>query len=364
LTKHPVVQHSLAPLLRYELTCLHILKVGLAHPESVESLGEATLDLTDYALRCFKGTLEQLQKPLRDVNELMSLIAISKSIPLRLVADCILILYRLVKEEANNTLKENKPLKDAFVSCLILSTDAPMLLSDLILCQPWEKDKQRIIPSFDLDALTWCKVEPFSKDGIDTGAISLLRNIFNIEKVQSSYFRSNARKRKLRKVIQCLETKQWMSERDYRCFKTVLKEDNLKSLMLDDVPSQRPQPLEVSSLPFLEEELEKTFHDGRNKILEQNLKELLDTSSSAFEEKQKIWLGDLDGCKLFDPSLLPPVHICAMCLAEEATKFCSDCKDEWYCSKSCQKSHWKHHKKYCRTGNGMSNPIRKRLILN
>jgi hypothetical protein len=48
LMNHPVVQHSLAPLLRYELICLKILRNAIVHPETVESLGEASLDLTDY----------------------------------------------------------------------------------------------------------------------------------------------------------------------------------------------------------------------------------------------------------------------------------------------------------------------------
>jgi hypothetical protein len=363
LTEHPVVQYSLIPLLRYECECLNILKMAIAHPESKESLREASLDLTDYALRCIKESTEQLKKPIQphETSQLIHLITISKSIAYRLCLDCTIILYQLLLDEAK---KKHRPLKDAFVSCLILSTDGPMLISDLILCQPWEKDKQAIIPVFNLDAPMWCKLETFSKESTDRIAILLLRLMLNLEKVQSSYFRSDARKKKFRKVIECLETKEWMNERDYNAFKVELDEHNLKSLLLDDSPNKRPQPLEVSTLPFLEEQLEKTFNEGHSKILAQNLKEILDTSSSAFEEKAKIWLGDLDDSKLFDPSLLPQVHTCSMCFAKEVTKFCSDCKEVWYCSRKCQKSHWKYHKIDCRTTNGRAHPIRKRLLLN
>ncbi|KAH0373214.1 hypothetical protein KCU65_g544, partial [Aureobasidium melanogenum] len=38
---------------------------------------------------------------------------------------------------------------------------------------------------------------------------------------------------------------------------------------------------------------------------------------------------------------------CANCSATTNLKCCAKCQDEWYCSRSCQKAHWKLHKKSC-----------------
>jgi hypothetical protein len=362
MQKHPAVQHSIVPLLQYEGECLKILDIAFFHPESIKSLGEATLDLTDYTLRCIKAALEQFQEPVEAWEANSHLMKISKSIPVRMLVDCLGILISLVLYDLD--LKKCRPLKDAFVSRLILSTDSPMLISDLILYQPWEKDKRRNIPFFHFDSNCWHGVHPANKDNMDITSVGLLRFIFELEKVQSSYFRSNARKEKLRKVIEYLETKdQWVSEQACHSFKIVNGKCKLRKTILDDSPNKRPQPLEVSSFPFLEEQLEKTFNEGHSKILEQNLKNLLHTSSSTFKEKKKIWLGDLNDRRIFDPSLLPKIHFCAMCLVQEATKVCSNCRKEWYCSRKCQKEDWKDHKKGCRTKTVTANTLRMRLVL-
>lgn len=41
-------------------------------------------------------------------------------------------------------------------------------------------------------------------------------------------------------------------------------------------------------------------------------------------------------------------HGCAHCGASPATKRCSVCKQEWYCSRECQLAAWKGHKKHCK----------------
>jgi hypothetical protein len=369
--KHPIVLLSLAPFLRYELVCLHILDNALYHDESLEALGEASLDLTGYALRCLKGGLEQLQKSFMEavVDKESYLMMISKNVALTQVVDCAAILSHLIPGCYNDkNMKKFGSLKEGFISRLFLSNDGPMIISEFILCQPWEKNKKREIPLFDLESVSWCQIEPFTKDVMDAGAFRLLRQMCLLEIVQkeSSYPWSDARKEKVREVIKCLESKEWLSERDYKVFKTLLDELDFESLMLYEVGDavKRPQNLlEVTSFPFLEKQLEKVFNEDHNKILELSLKELLDFNSDAFKEKVKIWLEDLGSSKLFDPSVLPEVHVCANCDAEGATKFCSACKEEWYCSRECQKSHWKAHKRSCSLRNGMKKPRRRRLIL-
>ena len=44
--------------------------------------------------------------------------------------------------------------------------------------------------------------------------------------------------------------------------------------------------------------------------------------------------------------LLPDDPKCANC-GKMATKRCSKCKLEWYCSRNCQLMSWKTHKKLC-----------------
>lgn len=48
------------------------------------------------------------------------------------------------------------------------------------------------------------------------------------------------------------------------------------------------------------------------------------------------------------PSANNGPHTCARCGAGPATKRCSKCKSEWYCSRECQLAAWNGHKKKCR----------------
>eukprot|EP01025_Chloroclados_australasicus_P055697 TRINITY_DN680_c0_g1_i1.p1 TRINITY_DN680_c0_g1~~TRINITY_DN680_c0_g1_i1.p1 ORF type:complete len:374 (-),score=37.38 TRINITY_DN680_c0_g1_i1:1601-2722(-) len=71
---------------------------------------------------------------------------------------------------------------------------------------------------------------------------------------------------------------------------------------------------------------------------------------------RKTWL---KGMPMFDPSFLSivdapdenhvpskPVKLCASC-KQPASKTCSRCLSAHYCSKECQKTHWKTHKEVC-----------------
>ncbi|KAH8092662.1 hypothetical protein BXZ70DRAFT_452480 [Cristinia sonorae] len=44
---------------------------------------------------------------------------------------------------------------------------------------------------------------------------------------------------------------------------------------------------------------------------------------------------------------MPGVHFCAYCSELGATKFCSGCRETYYCSSQCQLADWKVHKKGC-----------------
>jgi splicing suppressor protein 51 len=48
--------------------------------------------------------------------------------------------------------------------------------------------------------------------------------------------------------------------------------------------------------------------------------------------------------------------ICANCPTTTNLKRCAKCLHEWYCSRTCQKTHWKQHKKSCSTGSSVPNP--------
>lgn len=39
-------------------------------------------------------------------------------------------------------------------------------------------------------------------------------------------------------------------------------------------------------------------------------------------------------------------NVCAGC-GKQAIQRCSQCKNEWYCSRSCQVAHWSQHKETC-----------------
>lgn len=44
---------------------------------------------------------------------------------------------------------------------------------------------------------------------------------------------------------------------------------------------------------------------------------------------------------------MDPIRPCSECSKESSLK-CGACKEEWYCSKECQRSNWTFHKSVCK----------------
>lgn len=76
---------------------------------------------------------------------------------------------------------------------------------------------------------------------------------------------------------------------------------------------------------------------------------LCDTTSMAMRDG-KVLKADVANKKTNPAS---PLRLCASCGEEEKTfhefQSCGGCRNAAYCSKGCQKAHWKHHKLSCGT---------------
>ena len=89
------------------------------------------------------------------------------------------------------------------------------------------------------------------------------------------------------------------------------------------------------------ENLEKRYSKLRNKT--SGFMESWDIRNKEEEEKYR----DVIRAQ---PRPQAKLRVCNYCLNHSNhSKLCSNCRSVYYCSKECQKEHWKHHKKFCVT---------------
>jgi hypothetical protein len=350
----PINDLILRPLLEIENGYLDLFENSLFHFESLISFGDAALDLVDYLLRCLKDMLLRRTGVNKDnENEYPTgFTAFSNKCVFKRAMKSLLVLRNITEH-----LDKSEPINDALISHLINSEDAdcPMLLTDLIMTQPWRmKYRNGKILDFDPVTTEWDEVDPLSEDFIsiktDQLAFAALYQIISNYKVIQSYSLDELRKKKLLKLNEFIQSKNLAGEKMYthswlKCIQTSI--DVL-------VSPHSKVPLERISLRFVKDEVEEIFIKYFHWILLESTVQLLCTSPDVIQKKMAIvveWKkirSTLEAVQ-FGWTLLMHQYVeryCAKC-GNITTKSCSKCKGEWYCSRDCQMACLKTHKKDC-----------------
>jgi len=101
------------------------------------------------------------------------------------------------------------------------------------------------------------------------------------------------------------------------------------SFIVQQMPEMRVKIIKGKDWKSIcEYQLHKFFLEKNNGKPDEDLKSIM-----------KLYGSDVFDCFDDDPK-------CAAC-GEPASHRCSKCKNEWYCSRECQLSRWKEHKKLC-----------------
>lgn len=117
----------------------------------------------------------------------------------------------------------------------------------------------------------------------------------------------------------------------------------LEELQLQDCPavwSNNKNFLTVEAFPEIQTHIKS--EQKEEQVIRTLIGRLLDKNEQNIKSEQGLFgdVWNIDHLEMFeDPK-------CAECGAD-ATKRCSKCKSEWYCTRECQVKHWKAHKEMC-----------------
>lgn len=113
----------------------------------------------------------------------------------------------------------------------------------------------------------------------------------------------------------------------------------LEHLAIMEAPASKSQ-LVIEQVPAIREEILRVGQEQWKTIAIKHSSLMLTPSAERVQQLAKGWVST------FEDEFLEP-STCAVC-GREATKRCSKCRVEWYCSRDCQVSDWKRHKPICK----------------
>ncbi|KAF2883540.1 hypothetical protein ILUMI_22604 [Ignelater luminosus] len=317
-------------ILYHEAVCVALLELVMYHGSASEALGDAAVDLLDYAY----GTASQL------------LILECGEVEINEKAQIELMRQRdgLCFEIGTRSLTILRYLAD-YLDRLPLSVtarmfsvnDVPVLLTQILIKKPWiRKGKQysggHWVP-WDGEALVTTEAQvwlalrqllldpacPVHYDITDSRRSQLLK----LQPLMSPVL--------LDQVSPLIELQQWL----YRLAVTDQQAAPHRPILLEVVLEIKNKILEECGEKWKKiarEQLPNVFTKDRQQLLEtaQSLSEAYNTELlEKFEDAQK-----------------PASNNCSKC-GKSAIQRCSQCKNQWYCSRNCQVMDWPKHKAQC-----------------
>ncbi|CAK8688765.1 unnamed protein product [Clavelina lepadiformis] len=326
-------------VLYHEATVVNLLETVLFHKESLESSGDNVLDLLDYCYRKLTSAvannnrefLEKSKAAQNDGNSLEELCAQQDKMDFEIAVKVISILRYLT--DALDCLPLSTPSR-------ILNThNIPCLLVELVEHPPWTRMEGGLTKKYidgkwqevsGPDVLQLTKVE-------GQVWLSLYNILMNVECVKKYDFNSfnKAQILKLRAHMTEVLLDQLPMLADLRRYLEELS-------MTDSLAPERSLVLE--QLPEIKERLLQENEGKWHAIAKHQMKHYFDPSQAEIQSQARR-LADTYNFDVMD-SLLTDVPKCAVCGAE-ASKRCSRCRQEWYCKRECQVSHWSKHKTVC-----------------
>lgn len=291
-----------------------------AHPGARENLVAAKRRNSSGALD--RSSMEELQEQ-RDL--LRFEIAVKSISILRYLTDHLALLPLSIPNRLLNTY------------------DVPVLLASLIESPPWlVEDRPDGLPPLKYMDNAWHEVTPdtvrlLSK--IEGQAWIALYQLLLNEDCQKKYELTAYRKSVLLKL---------------RAFLTQVLLDQMPALealqrfieylAVMEAPPYR-KDLVIEQIPEYRERLLSEYEQRWRNLAEAFVARQTEGGADAEMRRYAAnWVANYDTEAL--EALIDSPPKCVSC-GEPATKRCSRCQNEWYCSRECQVGHWKRHKKAC-----------------
>lgn len=325
---------SIYMTLFHEATTAGLIESIFYYKEVCEEAGDFLLDLIDYINRKLtsiilrneskkNGKKDQEISDIEKQNEDIQFTVSMKSISiLKYVADAIDVI----------------PL--SAVTRILETHDIPCLLSQLLDIAPWKRKTQDGTLQIFTDNkwVSVAKDETHLLPKIEGQVWLALYQLLLHPESQRKYDFNNYRK------TQLLKLRRYMHEMllDQLPYLGELQRF-LENLSVMEPPHIK-QEIIIEQLPEIRSGLEKLYNNKWKSIAVNQTKEYFTLNESQMKE-QAHRLAATYNLDVLE-TLINEAPLCAGCRSE-ATKRCSRCQNEWYCSRPCQVKHWSKHKELC-----------------
>jgi len=317
--------------LYHEATLVNLLETLLYHEDIVESTDDVCIDLLDYCYRRlvqFTGVKTEVKDNEKSCKELLKQ---SHSIQFEIAVKAVSIIRYITD------VIERLPLSVA--SRIFKTLNVPCLLVELIQNPPWSKTSEGVIKKFiDGDWKIVEGVDNLKLTKVEAQPWLALFNLLMSPSLSAKYDFNNFNRSqilKLRSYLNEVLLDQLPILIDFRRY--------LEQLALTQ-PMSPKNDFILEQLPEIREKILKENHGKFEAIAKHQMKKYFDPNQQEIQYQAQRLAETYDFDKM--DSLICGPSYCSRCNTE-ATKRCSRCKQEWYCTRECQVEHWKEHKPVC-----------------
>jgi len=327
----------------HEATVLSLLETLMYHKEPCECAGETVIDLVDYCARKItqiiiradrEGTSEDNKdksaRPDRTIAEELENQCNGIGFELSLKALSIL---RYVSDHL-----ECLPL--SVLSRLLNTHDIPCLLVQVLDISPWKKTadcgKTKIF--VDLEWKDVSHADSFKITKIEGQVWLTLYHLLMNPEAARKYEFTNYRK------TQILKLRKYLNEAllDQLPILVHMQKYLHELSIMETIHAKKDLILE--QVPEIRYRIEQSCGGNWLQIAEFQFREYFNPSSKQMQEQAQR-LAATYNLDILE-SLVDEVPKCSKC-GKEATKRCSRCRNQWYCSRPCQVQDWTNHKGTC-----------------
>ncbi|XP_050437493.1 zinc finger MYND domain-containing protein 10 [Adelges cooleyi] len=319
-------------VLFHETVAVGLLQKILFHEDGVQALGNNALDLFDHVIMSIThlaiGDSNNfcIGVKMRDAEVKDDIAEQKHRIQFDVGIECIGIMF--------NMLLHLKSLSLTVAARMTMNNDVPMLICHLLNTKPWVKlegDK-----TYTFQDNTW-KVKNKIDNQIPKHEAHLwmsLHEFFMAEQLRNNYEITQFRKRNLAQLQNLLND---------NILNQISPLINLKQclyrLTLTDAPTTTKRPLFIEITAEIRPTLLNAYSKRWKKIAKSQVLHLFgndshDIAKSLSETYEHIAIFEVQD------------NVCANC-RQPAKNRCSQCKNQWYCSRKCQVGDWQQHKKNC-----------------
>ncbi|NXW41809.1 ZMY10 protein, partial [Nyctiprogne leucopyga] len=332
-------------VLRHEASIINLLETVFFYKEICESAGDSILDLIDY---CHRKLSLLIAQSASDSSQTVStaelppaaLLSPSFMQELQKQAEAMefeislkaLSVLRFITDQV-----ESLPL--SALTRMLNTYNLPCLLVELVQHCPWSRREAGKLKKFENGA--WHVVHPEDEvkmTKLDGQVWLALLNLLLSRECQGKYHFDGFNKSQLLKL---------------RTFLTGVLIDQLPNLVemqifLSHLAVTEPAPpkkdLILEQVPVIWDRILKKNAGKWEAIAKHQVKHFFSPTKEELKHQACRWAQTYSLDKL--EALTPDKPRCSVC-GMEASKRCSRCRNEWYCTEACQVKHWPKHRAAC-----------------